>query len=497
MKCYQHGLAGQPEAEWPPQVKANLAEAHFIHANALLGETRPAEAITHYLQALDLNKETLAFWAPADHASRRADVPELDPVCARAINNIGIAIRDTMDCEQAREIMARVQRLLPGLSWQETDTDRFCELDIGLALLNCALDLEPTLADAYISKDVILEDRGRFSEAHACCERALELAPESAEARFNLGISLLRMGELAKGWQDYEARLKLGTHIRKEHLQAAPLWRGEALVDQVLLVHAEQGLGDTIQFIRYYPEVAARCKKVILECEAPVKSLITNISGVTNVYAAGEPLPKFDLQIPLLSLPGIFGTRLDNIPASIPYILPDAAKAHEWHSIVSRQKGLKAGLVWAGSKTHKGNRFRSCSLAVFAPLAEVTGVSFFSLQKGEAAGEAGSAPAGMTLLDYSKQLEDFVDTAALVSQLDLVITVDTSVAHLAGAMGKPVWVLVPFCPDWRWLLDREDSPWYPSMRLFRQTAIGDWGEGIERIKQELSRLSAGMGEHTL
>jgi hypothetical protein len=263
----------------------------------------------------------------------------------------------------------------------------------------------------------------------------------------------------------------------------------------VLLLHAEQGLGDTLQFCRYAPLAAARAR-VVLEVQAPLARLLSSLPGVSQVIARGEALPAFDAQAPLLSLPRAFGTTIETVPARVPYLAADPDQAAAWGRRLAALPGLKVGLCWAGEpragfpELAAIDARRSISLAALAPLAKVAGVSFVSLQKGAPAAQAADPPPPMALFDYTAELADFADTAALVENLDLVISVDTSVAHLAGAMARPVWLLNRFDTCWRWLLDRQDSPWYPTLRLFRQTTPGDWTSVIADLRQALHILAS-------
>jgi hypothetical protein len=264
------------------------------------------------------------------------------------------------------------------------------------------------------------------------------------------------------------------------------------LEGRTLLLHSEQGFGDALQFIRYLPLVARRGARVFVECQEALQRLVQTMSADSTVVARGRPLPPFDVHCPLLSLPRLFATDLASIPRDVPYLHADAAEAGVWRErLADASASLKVGLVWAGRPTHANDRNRTMKLAGFAPLARIPGVRFVSLQKGDAAAEAKSPPEGMELSDPTEELHDFADTAALVAALDLVIAVDTSVVHLAGALGKPVWVLLPFAPDFRWLLGRSDSPWYPTMRLFRQQRAGEWDYVIAEVRSQLEALAEG------
>jgi hypothetical protein len=255
------------------------------------------------------------------------------------------------------------------------------------------------------------------------------------------------------------------------------------------LLHAEQGYGDTVQFIRYLPQVADRGGRIIIECQAALQRLIQTMAGECSVVPAGQPLPTFDVHCPLMSLPRHFETTLQNIPRQIPYLHADTAMVGKWlEKLAQDSSSLKVGLAWAGSKTNENDRSRSMPLSSFAALAQAPDVQFYSLQKGEPAAQANDPPAGLKLIDWTSEIVDFADTAALIANLDLVISVDTAVVHLAGAMGKPVWTLLPFAPDWRWMLERDDSPWYPTMRLFRQPSIGDWDSVVRTVAQALAQF---------
>jgi len=264
-----------------------------------------------------------------------------------------------------------------------------------------------------------------------------------------------------------------------------PQWDGSDLAGKTILLFCEQGTGDVIQFIRYAPMVAARGARVIAYCDNPLKSLLTGTPGIGQVVGWDDPAPAFDEYIPLLSLPRVFCTRLDNIPASVPYLQLDTASVEQWRTRLGDAPGLKVGLAWAGTPTHRNDHNRSTSLAQLAPLTAVPNVKWFSLQKGPASEQTRNPPPGMNLIDLTEHLHDFSDTAAMIASLDLVITVDTAVAHIAGALAKPLWLMLAFMPDFRWLLDREDCPWYPTARLFRQKQAGDWEPVVKRLAEFL------------
>lgn len=495
---FQRLLAGDAPSGLPADADA---DARFHYGNLLLETKQLPAAIAQFKRALEQDPDKFGIWVNLGNAQRESGAFEealrcyleairIRPDCAQAFGNLGIALKEMGDGDRAREVYATVARQVPQAALPPlAEDDPFCELDAAKHLNRHAVTLDPEVTDFTLNLGVIAEEQGEFRAALDYYSAALEAGSTIPHTRFNLGVAQLRMGDLAAGWEGYEARMQLGRNINLKTLAAAPLWQGQDIGDARLLVHAEQGLGDTLQFIRYLPEVRKRCRHVIVECQPQAKAIVAGLPDAGEVFAAGTPLPTFDFQVPLLSLPRIFGTRLDNIPAPVPYISADAERVQAWQARLADAPGLKVGLVWAGGAVHTGNRFRSCSLAVFAPLASIAGVSFISLQKGAPEQEAKQPPAGMRLLNFSEELQDFRDTAALIANLDLVISVDTSVAHLAGAMGKPVWTLIPFCPDWRWMLERTDNPWYPTMQLFRQESIGDWSTPMAALSAQLAALA--------
>jgi hypothetical protein len=288
------------------------------------------------------------------------------------------------------------------------------------------------------------------------------------------------------GWPEHEWRLKTKLKFPVRPFPQ-PQWAGEDLAGRTILLHCEQGFGDAIQNVRYVHNVASRGGRIVLECHPELRRLFDDFPGADQVIARGQPLPAFDVHCPLSSLPFACRTRLDSIPADVPYLKPHPRLAALWREKVSGA-GLKVGLVWAGNPTHPNDRTRSIRLNQLAPLA-AAGIEFHSLQKGPAAAQVGDAPNRMRIIDHSGQLANYVDTASLISELDLVIAVDTSVAHLSGALGRRTWVLIPFVADCRWLIGRSDSPWYPTMKLFRQHARERWDGAIEELARELMELS--------
>jgi tetratricopeptide (TPR) repeat protein len=350
----------------------------------------------------------------------------------------------------------------------------------------------PADAQALVDLGNTYRELGLHREAIDSFARALQRAPGLAEAHFARSFELLLCGQYLEGWEEYEWRWKVKAHNNPFPELGSPIWDGREIPGGTVLLHAEQGFGDTLQFVRYAPLVAQRCKAVLLECQPELTRLLAGTAGVSRLLPRGGPRPAFHAHLPLMSLPRIFRTTLDTIPWAGPYVEASAARSMQCRKLLAPE-GLNVGLVWAGRPQQEDDRKRSVTLAMLAPLACAAGVCFYSLQKGEPAAQAKAAPAGMRLTDLDGHIADFADTAAFMSQLDLIITVDTSVAHLAGAMGRPTWVLVASVPDWRYHLEREDNPWYPTMRLFRQVTDGDWSWPIERAAQALARLARERG----
>jgi hypothetical protein len=325
-----------------------------------------------------------------------------------------------------------------------------------------------------------------MEEALASYDKALALEPEHVEANFNAAVTRLCIGDFEAGWKQYEYRWKKKGIAWQPWEFKQPVWRGEEdLEGKTILLLAEQGLGDTLNFVRYAPLVAARGAKVILGVQKPLKEIVCTVPGISAVLTDGEPLPDFDLHCPLLGLPIAFKTDLATIPANIPYLSPYQERLDKWRDRLPQNGRMRVGIVWSGNSSHLNDHHRSIPLERFAALLSVPGIDFVSVQK-----DVSSAQADILdkhgVLELGRQFEDFADTAAVVAMLDLLITVDTSVAHVAGGMGKAVALLLPFAPDWRWLLHRTDTPWYPSMRLFRQTAIADWDPPLDQLRQELT-----------
>lgn len=399
-----------------------------------------------------------------------------DPASAEALNNLGSALHRAGRLAAAEETLRRAVGLRPGHAGQ---------------LANLGL---------------VVKDQGRFAEAMALYERALAAEPDHATARANRATLLLQQGRFEEGWAEYEWRWRApGFTSRPRHF-GPPAWDGGDPAGRTLLLYAEQGLGSAIQFVRYAALIADRGARVIVECQPPLARLFrASLAGaggpVSHVVARGEPLPSFDAHAPLMSLPLRCGTTLATVPASVPYLHADPAAVAAWRERLTAADGgaggLRIGLAWAGNPAHANDHNRSLppptAASLLAPLLALPDARFFSLQLGPGTASTAAQLAEGGLIDLSAEIGDFADTAALITALDLVVSVDTAVAHLAGALARPVWMLVPTIPEWRWLTDRDDSPWYPTLRLFRQPTPGDWAGVVARVAACLAGMAADPG----
>jgi len=462
---------------------AGMAQAHYNLGIALVNAKIPDEAEACHRRALAIE--------PAFHHARRA---------------LGTVLYEAGRIDEAeREFRALVDAAAPGISTDSISLGgtlrALNRLDEAEAILRRAAEAFPDNVDCLNNLGVVLTAGRKPDQAEIVLRRVLALRPDDDRIKWNMSLALLLAGKYEDAFQFYESRWTGCPSIRPSRIMSMlPMWDGRRLDDEALLIHAEQGMGDTLHFIRYLPLVGQRVKRLIVHVQRPLVRLIRAMPGVDfEVVAEGDPVPAVAWQCPLLSLPRIFGTTLDTIPAQVPYLA--APPSRDWAAALGRRPkgGLRVGLVWAGDSRKNLAQVsivdgrRSITLDQLAPLARVANVQFVSLQKGEPAIQAKNPPPGMEILDVMDQVEDFGDTAALMGEIDLVVTVDTSVAHLAGALGKPCWVLSRYDGCWRWLLDRSDSPWYPTVRLFRQKQPGRWIDPIHELAEALEQLAAGKG----
>jgi len=494
--CYQKTI----------DLKPDFPDAHNNMGVALREQGRLTEAVACYRRAVNLKPDypdAHSNLGAALQAQGRLDEAvacyqraiNLKPDFADAYNNLGTVLQAQGRLAEAVACCQRAIDLKPdfaiaccnlGAALQAQD-----RLDEAVAGYQKAIKLKPDYPQAYIGLGSTLQRQGRLAEAVTCFRKVIELRPDDPDAHNNLAMTLLMRGEMAAGWAEYEWRWKTPQMIRHRRDFANPQWSGEAAEGRTLLIHAEQGFGDTVQFCRYAPLAAARGLRVIMDVPTPLVRLMRSLAGVDLVVAHGDEPPQFDLHCPMLSMPLALGTTLETIPGAVPYLQADGAQVGMWHSRLATmaKKDPRIGLAWAGNPRNHSptwaavDRRRSLALDRLAPLFGLAGLHFFSLQK-----DRSEVPVDFPLTDLMNEMEDFADTAALIANLDLVISVDTAVVHLAGALGKPVWMLDRFESDWRWLIGRRDSLWYPTLRLYRQPYPGDWESVLADVARDLRCL---------
>jgi tetratricopeptide (TPR) repeat protein len=408
-----------------------------------------------------------------------------------AYYDLGVALAASKQFDEAIDAYRQAVQLNPRDEWAWNNLGNTYmlagRLPEAIEAVREAIRLKPDWGEAYCNLGGVLISQGEIESAAEVFELALKKAPQHPVVHYNHGVLLLLRGDYERGWGEYEWRWKCAeVHVPTRF--DSPPWRGEPLEGKTILLHAEQGLGDTIQFSRYVPMVAERGGQVFLCVQPEAVSLLKTLPGVRQIAQSPKQMPACQVHCYLMDLPLALGTRVETIPKASPYLYPDPSRREKWGRKLPAGRDLKVGLAWAGRPTHVSDSLRSMKLSQFGPLSTVSGVAFFSLQKGAGSEQAIAPPVGMNWIDLVSEINDLADTAALISHLDLVITVDSAVAHLAGALGKPVWILTRFAPDWRWMLKREDSPWYPTARLFRQAAPGDWATVVEQVCRELAGL---------
>jgi tetratricopeptide (TPR) repeat protein len=491
------------------ELRSNYAEAENNLGLALRSQGQSNAAIECFRRALAIHPgfatafnhlgsamEDAGRVDEAIAAYRRAI--ELQPTFAEAYANLGNALKERGVFEDAMDCYQRAIQLKPDVAEFHSNFGNIFKeqrkFDDAIAAYRRALELEPDLRVALGNLGVAYQDKGSFEQAIACYQRTLELNPDHADARVNQSTLLLLLGDLERGWSEYEWRWKRKELNDRQFPQRR--WDGSPLGSRTILLHAEQGFGDTFQFIRYAALVKQQnpTATVIVECQRQLVQLLARCPGIDYLIASGDKLPPFDVHSPLLSLPRIFQTALNTIPANVPYLFANDALVEYWHNCLNRYEGLRIGVNWHGREGRKTAWHRDLPFGEIASLAEIPRVRLISLQKGAGQRELAVSPGRWPIADFGDDLDTshgaFMDTAAIMMNLDLVITSDTSIAHLAGALGVPVWVALPFVPDWRWLLDRSDSPWYPTMRLFRQKHADDWQEVFDNITAALKELVA-------
>jgi tetratricopeptide (TPR) repeat protein len=450
---------------------------------------------TNAAYANSLGLALLALGRPDDAEAALGRALACDPRLAEAHNNLGNARLRRGDANGAADAYRQAIAVRPDYAEAHANLAAALrhagDLPAARTAIEQALALRPGYAGALSTLGLIRHEQGDYTEALAAYDQALALEPAHATARANRATLLLLLGRMEEGWREYEWRWRVEGFTTPRRDFARPAWEGEPLAGRTILIHAEQGLGSAIQFVRYVPMVADRGGRVVLECQPPLIRLFASLmqgasgdAGLAAIVRKGDPLPAFDVHVPLMSLPRLFSTTLQSIPRPVPYLAIDPELGAQWRRRLATLPKPRIGVVWAGNPNHANDRNRSMPARALLPLLSLPGLSFVDLQVGS--GLQGRTELGdMAPRPPGGDIADFADTAAILAELDLVISVDTAVAHLAGALARPAWLLLPFVGEWRWLRERTDSPWYPTMRLFRQTHPGDWTGVIAAVGDTL------------
>jgi FkbM family methyltransferase len=465
--------------------QGNLDEAIAAYRRAIVLKPAFAEAHNNLGIALRQSGQAEAAVASCHEAARlKPDLPE-------AHNNLGSALEEVGRYEEAITTLQTALRLKPDFSKAHNNLGiaywYLGRYDEAVGSYRRAIELMPEMAEAHNNLGNVLRDQGKLEDAAECYRQAADLRPNYADPHWNQSLVWLLAGDFERGWAEYEWRWKLKSFRSRPCPQ--PVWDGSPLEGKTILLASEQGLGDTIQFIRYAALVRQRAARVIVEVQRPLRQILSTAPGIDELLMQGEVIPPFDTYVTLLSLPRLLGTRLDTVPADVPYLSASPELVEKWRDEIKSLPGFKVGIAWKGSPQNRTDRGRSLPLTLFEALASLPGVTLVSLQKGQGSEQIAEVKDRFHVVDFGDRLDaeagPFMDTAAIMRHLDLVVTCDSSLAHLAGALGAPVWIALMLTPDWRWLSSRDDSPWYPTARLFRQTRVADWPEVFERMADAL------------
>jgi Tfp pilus assembly protein PilF len=466
IKCWRFpAVASEPDAQ---VTILDAAEARFAHGRTMALLDRWPEAVEAFDAAIDARPEFAEAWN-----QRGAALQEMGEA-ADALDSFGHALRLRPDFAAAHNNRGITLRWLN-------------RAEESIEAADMALRCDPSDTRAYTTRGHALRALGRVNEALENYDRAVAAFPSNGVLHFNRAACLLLLGDFERGLTEYEWRWQRPQAKQHERILRLPLWLGDAsIAGKTILLHAEQGIGDTIQFCRYASLVAELGAKVLIGVPPPLRDLMATIRGVAGIVSQVDVIPGFDLQCPLLSLPLAFRTRLDTIPAEVPYLFAPQAWRDKWRARLGSRRHFRVGIAWAGNPAHRNDHNRSLTLEQIVGLVPPN-VEFYCLQRDMRPRDIPALAMYPHVRYLGADLADFSDTAAVIAEMDLVISVDTSVLHLAGAMGAPAWGLLPSVCDWRWLLDRPDSPWYPSIRLFRQDTHGDWSSVLALVGQELER----------
>jgi tetratricopeptide (TPR) repeat protein len=485
-------------------IKPDYAEAHHNRGNVLQDFRRWDDALASYDRGLAIDPENatahhnrgivLRELGRLDQALAGFDTAlTLKPDYAQAHHSRGLVLQKLKRLDEALASYDKAVALDPDNA--DTYSNRGAllrdlkRLDEALASYDKALAIKPDFAGAYSNRGSALRELGRLDEALASLEKALAIAPEFADAYFNKSVLFLSMGRYCEGWSLYEWRLRQDEKKDFYYVFRKAAWRGEGdIAGRKLLIHAEQGFGDFIQFCRYLPRLHRLGAELIVEVPKRLMNFVSTLDCPMSLVEKGKPLPDFDAYCPMMSLPYAFKTTAETVPAKTPYLFGDAKKVRRWQDRLGRKVKPRIGLAWSGSKTNVDDLNRSIPLEDLLPLVELPSVEWHSLQKEYRQPDLEILRRHPEIRQHQDEFDDFSDTAALVECLDLVISVDTSVAHVAGAMGKPLWLLLSYAADWRWIRGRTDSPWYPTAKLYRQPKRDDWQSVIAAVGADLVRF---------
>jgi tetratricopeptide (TPR) repeat protein len=484
------------------KINADVAAAHNNRGIALNRLGQSDAALQHFDKAVALkpafadahgNRAAVLRDLRRDEAALQSydNLIALKPDSAEAYNDRGIVLCHLGRFEAALQSFDTSIRLNPEYAVAHNNRgnvlERLGRYPDALAAYDRTIALDPNSADAYTNRGTAFASLGRYDEALESYEKAIALNPDCIDAHWNLSLVCLQRGEFARGWKEHEWRWQNEKLAILRRTFAQPLWHGaEDLHDKTILLHADQGLGDTVQFSRYIPRVAALGARVVLEVQQPLHTCFEGFAGVTQVIARGDDLPDFDVHCPLSGLPVAFQTTGDSIPAPVPLTV-DSSRAAKWREILGAKAARRVGVAWHGNVTHQNDHNRSVALKDFIT-ALPPGFEYVSLQHALREYDDATLKSRPDVRHVGTAIADCADVTALISEMDLVVSVDTSIAHLAGTLGKATWILLPYNPDWRWLLKRNDSPWYPSARLFRQLAPGDWQGIFQNLRAALIRM---------
>ena len=485
-------------------IKPDYAMAHNNLGNALKDQGRLEEAIAAYERALAIKPDYAEVRSNLGYALQGQGRLEeaiaayeqalaIKPDFAEVRNNLGNALKDQGKLEEAIAAYERALAIKPGFAMAQNNLGIVLmeqgDLDQAIAAYERALAIKPDYVEAHNNLGYALQEQGDLDQAIAAYERALAIKPDYVEAQWNLSLTLILLGNYKRGWPLYESRITKQINKGKYYIFDKPLWQGEFIEKGTkMLICSEQGFGDFIQFCRYFAMLNNIGAELIVEAPRPLLNLISSLECPMALVEKGDKLPEFDVYCHLMSLPFIFGTTVETIPNRTPYIYADSNKLQTWRDKLGPHGRPRVGLVWSGSAKHSRDRNRSLKLDQLSNLISIHSIEWHSLQKEYREHDQYFLANAPAIFQHQDALRDFSDTAALVECMDLIISVDTSVAHLAGALGKPVWILLPFAPDYRWLLDREDTPWYPTARLFRQSNIGEWQSVIDHVTSQVGQF---------